>query len=711
MSPSSRIQPSPRIQRVRKRDGREVPYDRRKIESAVARAEAAAGNPLPGFPGEITDVVERLLERRFPDPALAIPGIEDVQDLVERALVEMGAAAVAKTFILYREKRAQVRAALLVRDDGREETRSFAHAPRVQARDKVEAWSKGKIVAALMSEADLPRDSAEAVASRVEARVFAGGSRSISTSLVRELVDNELVELGLEGALRRQRPIGIPRHDLRRALFDRAGLRRAVFDRAGQRRAPVEGEGGRVEDRVGGEILSRFAMEDLLPPYVGDLVRGGDLEFEDLSLPHLPLVLAVPFETLAATPPGPAAAAAILPEIGRLARTVSRTLVVEGAEPLLAALAGGDAFAVFLAGVAAAARSSGRDVEFVLREPRLPFLDALLETLAVLEREGARDALPRIVVDASAARSNLARGGRAIADAARLARFGLLVPSWSGEGEAYAGAGLARSALERGARSLGAVAVLNLPRLARQAGAWREEALFESVAGLLDAALDGLSALDDFRRECSDPSVPRTHPSSGLALVGLREALATLGDGELREEHAAKLVAFLSEAVERGGRRRGVPLSIAPSFGERVAERFARIDAGQFRPRQPWLFADPAPGDALPPRAYGAGFELGDRRALLAAIGSVPSGSLRPPSAIEVLAGATPADASAADARLLEVFDLLARARGRTRGGAHALFALPPVFGSAQTSSGSLASGAPASEDLFASAPSSRNDP
>jgi hypothetical protein len=679
----------PRIQRMKKRDGREVPYDRRKIESAVARAEAAAGNPQPGFPAEITDVVERLLERRFPDPALAIPGIEDVQDLVERALVEMGAAAVAKTFILYREKRAQVRAALLVRDD-RTEPRG-GHAPRVQAKDKVEAWSKGKIVAALMSEADLPRASAETVAARVEARVFAGGSGSISTALVRELVDNELVELGLDGALRRQRPIGIPRHDLRRALFERAP--------------------GRVEDRLGGEILARFSMEDLLPSYVADLVRGGDLEFEDLSLPHLPLVLAVPLETIAATRPSPAAAAALLPEIGRLARGVSRSLVLEGAEPLLAALAEGDALALFLSGLAAAARGSGREVEIVLREPRLPFLDALLEALAALEREGARDALPRIVLDAGAAASSIGRAGRSRAAAARLARFGLLVPSWSGEDDAYAGPGLARTAFERGVRSLGAVAVLNLPRLARQAGAWREEALFESAAALVDAALDGLSALDDFRRECADPSAPRTRATAGLALVGLRETLATLGDGELREEHAAKLVAFLAEAAERGGRQRDVPLALCPSFGERAAERFARIDAGQFRLRQPWLFADPAPADATPPRAYGAGFEIGERRALLAAVGSVACGSLRPSSALETLAGATPLEAGDADARLLDAFDLLSRARGRTRGGAHALFALPPVFGSSAGVPGT--SGSTASDDLFApaSSPSSRTDP
>jgi hypothetical protein len=149
-----------KVQRIRKRDGREAAYDRNKIEGAVARAESAVGDPRPGFASEIGELVERLLERRFPDPALAIPGIEDIQDLVERALVEMGAAAVAKAYILYRDKRSQIRAALLVRESGEDARgglRRGPHSPRVEAKDGVQAWSKRRIVAALMSEAELPR--------------------------------------------------------------------------------------------------------------------------------------------------------------------------------------------------------------------------------------------------------------------------------------------------------------------------------------------------------------------------------------------------------------------------------------------------------------------------------------------------------------------------------------------------------------------------
>ena len=48
-----------------------------------------------------------IIEERIP----GIPGVEDVQDVVEEVLIKNGYAAVAKAYILYREKRAQIRKA------------------------------------------------------------------------------------------------------------------------------------------------------------------------------------------------------------------------------------------------------------------------------------------------------------------------------------------------------------------------------------------------------------------------------------------------------------------------------------------------------------------------------------------------------------------------------------------------------------------------
>lgn len=679
-----------KVRRIRKRDGREAPYDRRKIESAVSRAESAVGEIRPGFASEIGDLVERLLQRRFPDPELAIPGIEDIQDLVEKALVEMGAAEVAKAYILYREKRSQIRAALLVRDS-REEARGGAppgsRSPRVEARDGVEAWSKGRIVAALMSEADLPRASAEEVAARVESRVFASGSKSISTALVREMVDNELVELGYEGALRRQRPIGLPRHDLRRALLDPTAR---------------TSNGPGVEEIVSGEILSRYAMEDLLPIYVAERVRSGDLDFEDLSRPHLPLALALPLDALPAGERGAATAALLLPEIGGLSRRVARCLSLEDAELLIADLArsprGGSALASWLAGLAAITQATGRAIELVLHRPRLGTLEPLVETLARLQREDGQSGLPRVVVD----RPDWSDASPAARDAAgRLLAKGLLFASWSSEPDRYAGSGLSRSAGERGARSLAAAATVDLPRIARRAGAWREDAVFEAAVEVLEIALDGLAALRDFQRESRDPSAPRARETFAVSPVGLREALAILGDGDLRADQAARLLAFLGEAGERLAHARGLQVVVAPLYGERSARRFARLDAAQFRVRQPWLFAGPEPADPAGEEAYSTGFEIPDEAALLGALGSVATSALHPASALRRLGLARDPGGREEGARWLEAWESLHRQRGRSRGSAHALYALPAVFHAAPAPA--EADAEPPLADLFAS--------
>jgi len=654
-----------RISTIRKRDGREVLYDRAKIVSAVSRAEAAAGEVRAGFADEVAGLVELLLERRFADPALARPGIEDIQDQVERALVEMGAAAVAKAYILYREKRGRARAALVVREEREERadsaTPSRARALRVEAKDGAPTWSKGRIVAALVSEAELPRASAEEVASRVESRVFASGLRSISTALVRELVDNELVELGYEHALRRHRPIGIPRHDLRRLLLDRES------DRSGRS----------VGSAVAGEILARYALEDLLPPSVADLVRAGEIDFEDLSEPHLPLSLSIAAEALpsgASTggKPDAAAAAALLPEIGGLARRVSRTVAIEGLDPFLAALERSSPSALrgFVAALGGIAAGSGREIEVVLSAPRS--LPALLGALASLEREHAPGALPHFAVDAWTL-AHLA--GAAGLEADHLVRRGILAPCWSRDGERHAGAGLVRRASERGAIACGAALVLDLPRLARRAGAWREDRLFESAAERIEAGIQGLLALRDFQREARDRESPRTRVGFALAPAGLAEALLLLGDGEAREEQAGRLLAFLGEAAERLGRAQGISLVTAPAFAARAAARFARIDALEFRVHQPWLFGESS-GAASPAQSYAHGLESTPEPVLCALLGALATGSLRPASVLADLAAARP---EVRELPCLAALGRIERLRGRTRGGAHALYPLPPV--------------------------------
>jgi uridine kinase len=96
------------IDRIVKRDGRVVPFNRDKITFAVLSAAVAVGGRDRAAAERVTDEVIRLLERRAaPD---SIPTVEEVQDLVEKALIERGHARTAKAYILYRYEHALKRA-------------------------------------------------------------------------------------------------------------------------------------------------------------------------------------------------------------------------------------------------------------------------------------------------------------------------------------------------------------------------------------------------------------------------------------------------------------------------------------------------------------------------------------------------------------------------------------------------------------------------
>ena len=97
------------IDKIRKRDGTEVPFDPRKIHRAVFRAAlevlqdeaksaAVADRALPGV---LAKAIALTNERPV--------AVEDVQDIVERVLMEIGEAAIARAYIVYREEHKKAR--------------------------------------------------------------------------------------------------------------------------------------------------------------------------------------------------------------------------------------------------------------------------------------------------------------------------------------------------------------------------------------------------------------------------------------------------------------------------------------------------------------------------------------------------------------------------------------------------------------------------
>jgi len=96
-----------KINQIRKRDGRVVPFDEEKITNAIYKAIAATGGRDRTLAESLSKRVVEIIDEKY--GANIIPAVEDVQDVVERALVENGQARVAKAYIIYRQKRAEIR--------------------------------------------------------------------------------------------------------------------------------------------------------------------------------------------------------------------------------------------------------------------------------------------------------------------------------------------------------------------------------------------------------------------------------------------------------------------------------------------------------------------------------------------------------------------------------------------------------------------------
>lgn len=92
---------------IRKRDGSLVPFDQNKIADAIFKSARSVGGVNMALAKKISEQVVTVLEVIFKDDR--VPTVENVQDLVEKILIENGHAKTAKAYILYREQRAKLR--------------------------------------------------------------------------------------------------------------------------------------------------------------------------------------------------------------------------------------------------------------------------------------------------------------------------------------------------------------------------------------------------------------------------------------------------------------------------------------------------------------------------------------------------------------------------------------------------------------------------
>ncbi|WP_129595873.1 ribonucleoside triphosphate reductase [Anaerophilus nitritogenes] len=94
------------VTKVQKRNGEIVDFDSSKIKLAIFAAAKSVGGKDEMVAARLAKIVVDIIHETY---GASIPSVEDVQDIVEKVLIEEGHAKTSKAYILYRKKHEEIR--------------------------------------------------------------------------------------------------------------------------------------------------------------------------------------------------------------------------------------------------------------------------------------------------------------------------------------------------------------------------------------------------------------------------------------------------------------------------------------------------------------------------------------------------------------------------------------------------------------------------
>jgi len=276
----------------RKRDGTVVPFRREKIQRAVRlAAEAVSRREGLTFSDDLQDRVTDRVVQLLNDPrsdwyvfsdaeGRRIPEIEDVQDLVEITLAEQGWTSIVAAYKSYRKRRELARRKIRVRDAIGSGTQDITDLGLLlvssSANPVVSPWDRRRIVHQLVHRVGLSVEMATSVAKTVENQVIAMGLDTITTSVIRDLVNMELMARGLPAQLRDLSVYGVPRD-----FVDQLMCAKPV-----ENSNIVNNNPEAVNLGVAELVLKQWALDAIFSPEVRRAHHTGAIHLHDLGYPH-----------------------------------------------------------------------------------------------------------------------------------------------------------------------------------------------------------------------------------------------------------------------------------------------------------------------------------------------------------------------------------------------------------------------------------------
>jgi len=137
----------------------------------------------------------------------------------------------------------------------------------------LDEWDRSKIVQALIKEIKIPPEDANTIAENVEKKVLKSGVKTISVSLLRELVNNELFEGGFTKKLEKQEILGTN-------VFN---LNQIIFSKNLENSNVVSNNPEAVNLAIAEIVLKQYALKEVFSKDVAEAHLKAEIHLHDLG--------------------------------------------------------------------------------------------------------------------------------------------------------------------------------------------------------------------------------------------------------------------------------------------------------------------------------------------------------------------------------------------------------------------------------------------
>ncbi len=280
----------------RKRNGMVVPFSREKIVTAIYRAadevfrrdHVEVGETMPDQMADL--VIQQLSDPRSEyhvsddEEGKRIPLIEDMQDLIEIVLAEQGYAPTVAAYKRFRKHRQLARERIRVRNkraqEGTERPVDLTDASMLLvesvARGNSLPWNRKEIIETLMEHTDLNGEVVLNIAKTVENQIIAGGLNSIDSTLIREMINNELSLRGYRHQLRDLSVYGVSRQFVDRLMYAKSLENSNI----------VNNNPEAVQLGIAELVLKQWALDTIFSADLKSAHNTGAIHLHDLGYPH-----------------------------------------------------------------------------------------------------------------------------------------------------------------------------------------------------------------------------------------------------------------------------------------------------------------------------------------------------------------------------------------------------------------------------------------